>query len=115
MLFDGGMPGDEQLIEESYITVVMTVVVTRHAALVDLLRERGIIGAGARVLEHATPEDVRERHVIGVLPLNLAALATSVTEIPLALAPELRGKELDLDTLRAIAGDAVTYEVRRVN
>ena len=88
-----------------------TVVVTRHPALVELLRERSIIGEGARVIEHASPEEIKGKHVIGVLPLALAALAESVTEIPLKLTPEMRGKELDLDTLREIAGPAITYKV----
>jgi len=88
-----------------------TIVVTRHPALVELLRERGLIGDDVRVISHATPQDVQGKHVIGVLPLSLAALAASVTEIPLTLSPELRGKELDLETLRQVAGEAVTYQV----
>lgn len=48
---------------------------------------------------------------IRVLPLSLAAQAESVTEIPLALTPDLRGKELDLATLLRVAGEAVTYTV----
>lgn len=87
------------------------VIVTRHPALVELLRERGIIEGNATVLEHATPADVQGKDVIGVLPLSLAALANSVTEIPLALTAEMRGKELDLETLRKIAGKEVTYKV----
>lgn len=90
-----------------------TIVVTRHTALVDLLIERGLIDSGTPVISHATPEQVTGRDVIGVLPLSLAALANSVTEIPLALTPELRGRELDLETLRSIAGEAVTYRVIR--
>jgi putative CRISPR-associated protein (TIGR02620 family) len=88
------------------------VVVTRHPALVDLLMERGLIGPGAKVITHATPDDVHGQDVIGVLPLSLAALANSVTELPLAITPEMRGKELDLETLRQIAGDAVKYRVQ---
>jgi len=88
------------------------VVVTRHDALVALLRERGIIqGDDVTVLAHASADDVRGRHVIGVLPLSLAALAASVTEIPLSLTPDMRGRELGLDELRGIAGQAVTYQV----
>lgn len=112
-----------------------TIVITRHPALVQLLRERGIIDppcpvCGERpgeenefsschvvharpvtIVPHATPALVRGKHVIGVLPLGLAALATSITEIPLALSPEMRGKELDLSTLRQVAGEPVTYKV----
>lgn len=89
------------------------IVVTRHPALVELLKERGIIKDNVRVLFHAGPEDVRGQDVIGILPLSLACLAKSVTEVPLTLTPEMRGKELDIDTLRQIAGDAVTYVVTR--
>ena len=67
--------------------------------------------AGVPILEHANAEDVAGRHVIGVLPLALAAHAASVTEIPLALAPADRGRELDLPRLRQIAGAPVTYIV----
>jgi len=88
-------------------------VVTRHPALVDYLREQGLVGDGVEVLTHASVEDVRGRHVYGVLPLFLAAEATKVTEIPLALTPEMRGKELDIETLRKIAGEPVTYVVTR--
>lgn len=89
------------------------IVVTRHPALVALLVERGLVKEDVEVISHATPEQVAGKDVIGVLPLNLAALAASVTEVPLALTPELRGKELDLEILREIAGEAVTYKVTR--
>lgn len=89
-----------------------TIVVTRHASLAALLRERGVITEDARIVAHATPDDVRGARVIGVLPLALAALAESITEIPLTLTPEQRGRELTLDELRACAGEAATYTVR---
>lgn len=87
------------------------VVITRHPALVELLIEKGLIPQGTNVITHANPDDVRGKDVIGVLPLSLAALAASVTEIPLTLAPEDRGKELGIDRLRQIAGEPVTYKV----
>lgn len=88
-----------------------TVVVTRHRALIFHLVEAGIVSSGVPVLEHAGPDDVRGKHVVGVLPLRLAALAASVTEVPLDLAPHHRGRELGLDEVRAIAGEPVTYRV----
>ncbi len=88
------------------------IVVTRHKALVELLRERGIIDEAATVLEHVTdPAQIAGQDVIGVLPLSLAAGAASVTEIPLALTPDDRGKELSIERLREIAGEAATYTV----
>ena len=91
-----------------------TVIVTRHPALVALLRERGLIDGTETIVEHANVEQVQNKHVIGVLPLSLAAEAASLTEIPLSLAPEDRGQELSLDRLREVAGPARTYVVREV-
>jgi hypothetical protein len=89
------------------------IVITRHAALVELLRERHPdLVENADIVAHATPELVAGRRVIGVLPLHLAALARTVTEIPLALAPEDRGVELGIDRLREVAGAPRTYAVR---
>ena len=88
-----------------------TVVVTRHPALVEYLVEIGLIPADTAVIAHATIDDVRNKHVIGVLPLSLAVHAVSVTEVAMALPPELRGKELDIDQVRASAGAPVTYTV----
>jgi hypothetical protein len=92
----------------------MTIIVTRHPALVDYLRERGIVAGDVPVLPHVTEDDVRGRHVIGVLPLHLASVAEMVTEVPLALAPEDRGRELDLARLREVAGAPRTYVVREI-
>ena len=88
------------------------VIVTRHPGLVDYLRELGLVGEGVQVIEHAVAEAVTGRHVCGVLPHSLSCLTASFTEIPLRLTPELRGKELDLETLREIAGKPTTYVVR---
>jgi len=89
-------------------------VVTRHPGLVEYLRELGIVSDKVEVITHATPEAVTGRHVCGVLPHSLSCLTASFTEIPLRLTPELRGVELDLETLRKIAGEPVTYKVERV-
>lgn len=90
------------------------VVVTRHPALVALLVEKGLVPEGTPVIDHATPEDVAGKHVYGVLPLSLAAKAALVTEIPLKLTLEQRGKELTLDELRQCAGTPTTYRVEEV-
>lgn len=87
------------------------VVVSRHAGLVDYLREIGIIDAATPVLPHATADDVLGKHVVGVVPLHLAAAAALVTEVPLDLPFELRGLELSADQVRLHARPPVTYRV----
>lgn len=90
-----------------------TIIVTRHKALVQYLIETGMVTAETPIITHVTSKDVKDKHVIGVLPLHLAALAATVTEIPLDIPAELRGKELDLKQVRQFAGDPVKYSVRK--
>ena len=90
-----------------------TIIVTRHKALVQYLIETGMVTAETPIIAHVTSKDVEDKHVIGVLPMHLAALAATVTEIPLDIPAELRGKELNLEQVRRFAGDPVTYSVRK--
>ena len=90
------------------------VVVTRHPALFDFLIEEGIVQEGNFLLiAQAKAEDVEGKDVIGNLPLHLAAMAHTITEVPLKIPFELRGKELTLDQIRKYAGDPATYNVDR--
>ena len=91
-------------------------VVTRHKALVDYLLNKNIIKEGEfKLIEHADYTEVQGQDVIGVLPLQLSAYAKSITEVPLKLTPEMRGKELTFDEVEKIAEKPVQYIVREVN
>ncbi len=95
--------------------ITKALVVTRHTGLVEHLRNIGLIGADAQVLEHASEEDILGRDVIGVLPHSLSCLCASFTEIPLALPADMRGKELTVEDVAKYAGEPVTYQVTRMN
>ena len=91
-------------------------VITRHKALVDYLLDKDIIKEGEyKLIEHADYKDVEGQDVIGVLPLQLASYAKSVTEVPLKLTPEMRGKELTFEEVEKVAEKPVQYIVREVN
>ena len=90
------------------------VVITRHPALVEYLREQGIVSGDVEVISHASPDAVQGKHVVGVLPHSLSCLCASFTEIPLRLPLEMRGKELTIEDLRKYAGSPVTYIVRKL-
>lgn len=91
-------------------------VITRHKALLAYLLDKDIIKEGEfKLIEHADYKDVEGRDVIGVLPLQLASYAKSVTEVPLKLTPEMRGKELTFEEVEKIAQEPVQYIVREVN
>lgn len=91
-----------------------TVVVTRHAGLVEYLLDIGVITDGEFELHsHATPEVVEGKDVIGVLPHSLSCLTTSFTEVPMRIPAELRGEELTLEHMRQYASEPVTYFIAR--
>lgn len=89
-------------------------IVTRHKGLVDYLISERICDVGVEVVAHATPENVRGRHVIGVLPHSLSCLTESFTEIPLLVPAELRGVELTEADVRKFAAPAVTYKITKI-
>ena len=86
-------------------------IVTRHPALVEFLREQGITGT---LLPHATEESVAGRRVYGVLPMRLAALTETFTEVSMVVPQEMRGKELTLEEIKGLNPTLVTYKVTRV-
>jgi hypothetical protein len=92
----------------------MKIVVTRHQALVEYLCLTGLTTEETPVISHATIEQVAGKHVIGVLPLSLAVHAASITEVPLALTPNDRGKELSFARVSEIASLPVTYKVTEI-
>lgn len=62
------------------------------------------------VLAEAAPDDVRGRHVVGNLPLHLAALCVSITAIEFAGAPP-RGAEYGVAEMEAAGARLAEYSV----
>ena len=90
-----------------------TIVITRHPSYVRYLVSQGLIEPGAKVVAHATPEDVAGRHVVtSGLPLHLAAMAAKLTTVGLFVPPALRGKELTLEEVEQYAQEPASYVVR---
>lgn len=94
---------------------MIDIIVTRHRGLVEYLKELGLANENSVVQSHATTDDVRDKHVCGVLPHSLSALTASFTEVPLTLPPDLRGVELSLEQVRQYAGTPETYIVRKAD
>ncbi len=90
-------------------------VVTRHKGLVEYLIDKGIITTQTEVVEHAAPEVVKGKHVIGVLPHSLSCLTATFSEVPLKLTPDMRGRELTKEDVTKVAGALVTYKVSQVS
>jgi hypothetical protein len=91
------------------------IIITRHPALLNYLVNEGVVPKNTPVYSHATPEIVSGKHVCGVLPLRLASLALSITEVTLVVPEDKRGAELTENDIREYATGISTYKVSRVN
>ena len=85
-----------------------TVIVTRHAGLVEWLKRLGIEG---EVVSHADEDTVRGKRVYGVLPFRLAALADEFVEVSMNVPAELRGKELTADDIDGLNPQMTAWRV----
>lgn len=94
--------------------MINDLVVTRHPGLVEVLKDFGLCDQTTKVIDHATIDDVKGKHVIGVLPLSLARYTRTLTEITLTLPPELRGKELTAEEVRLYMTGINVYTVNHV-
>jgi len=88
-----------------------SVIVTRHQALVEYIFREKIAPQGTKVIPHATAEEVTGMHVIGVLPLHLAALAAKVTVVEMDIPLSHRGVELSLANMDKMVTGVNTYLV----
>lgn len=90
------------------------IIVSRHPGLVDWLAAKGITGT---VISHVTdPGILTGKHVYGVLPLNLAALASQVTAVDLPNLPvDLRGKDITPQQMDDAGARMTTYVVKMVS
>lgn len=86
-------------------------IITRHNALVAYLIAKGYVSEDSEVIEHASPEVVKGKHVWGVLPHSLSCLTRSFTEVPMHLPAHKRGIELTLEDMYEYAGVPQTYVV----
>ncbi len=91
--------------------VAYDIVVTRHKGLLEFLRNKGLISSDTPTVGHAQLKDVEGLHVLGILPLNLAAKAASITTVDLEVPIELRGKELSAEQTAQHYVGLTTYRI----
>lgn len=87
-------------------------IITRHPGYTAYCKSINLIDDATIVIEHATADQLKGRHVItSGLPLHLAALCASLTIVPLDIPLEARGKELSIEEIRKYAGKPQCYRV----
>ncbi len=87
------------------------VIVTRHPALAELLAENGVI---AKMISHASAEEVRGRVVVGNIPNHLGCEAELVVSPVIVIPEAMRGKELSLDEMRLVCHGFESYVITKV-
>ena len=95
----------------------MKVLITRHEATKQLFRELNIIDGNTLILDHIDKSNIhliKNKDVIGILPLDLAVQCKSSTspiwDIPL----EARGNEWEYEEIKRYFKGMKKYEVREV-
>jgi len=94
-------------------TVVVTVVVTRHPGALEWLQKHHPNLGEAEVVSHATPEQIMGARVVGVLPVNLAALCGEYWHLSMEVPPEARGKELTCEDMERFGCSIERFVIRR--
>ncbi len=89
-------------------------IITRHPALLTVLVEDFGVSPDTPVVAHATAGDLKDKHTLGVLPVGLAALTASHTELVLRVPPELRGTELNAQQVRQYMAGLKAYQIQEV-
>ena len=91
-----------------------TVVVTKYPAIVEYLKERGWIDRDTTVHAYAKRDDIEGCHVIGVLPLHLAAHAETVTIIRISPPRGFDWAKMTVEDLYEHARPPLTYQVQTI-
>jgi len=88
------------------------IIISRHRGLVEWLRNHGVEG---KVIEQATPDDVKDKVVYGVLPLHLACLADRVITIDMPKLPfDKRGVDLSPEEMDNYGATMTAYAVYKL-
>lgn len=93
-------------------------IVTRHQGLVEYFKKEGLVDGATAVVAHVgNPDELKGKHVFGVLPIHLAAAAERVTHVPLNLPREVMAerRELSLEEMRPYIGERMTYQVHELD
>ena len=93
---------------------VKKLIVTRHPALVQYLKDKGYIDDSVEHLTFAAIADVKDKHVFGILPNWLACHTDKFTEVQLRLPTGKRATELTMDEIKFYANKPRTYIIREV-
>ena len=88
--------------------------VARHEGLQQYCREIGLINTDTPCYDAVTVALVKNKDVVGILPLKLACLTNTYTMIPLGLKRSFNISELSLEDIRRFAMPHKTYKITEI-
>ncbi len=91
------------------------IVVTRHKALYDYLVENNYISSNTKCMSKVDKEDIKNKHVFGILPNWLACKAALFTEVQMRIPSDKRNKELTIEDIRFLVYAIRTYKVTEIH
>jgi putative CRISPR-associated protein (TIGR02620 family) len=88
-----------------------TVIVTRHAGMVQWLKNHGIVGDVISHVENV--EQIAGKNVYGILPLHLAIECNCITTVDMDIPAEKRGMDISPEEMDEYGATMRTYIVLR--
>ena len=86
-------------------------VITRHAGLIEFLKNRGFDLNDTQAVAHVTdPAILDNKVVVGVLPVSLAVRCDVFIEVALDMPAEMRGKELSAEQTEQYCKGIFAYQ-----
>lgn len=76
-----------------------TIIVTRHPGALAWIQKRHPEFQDAQVIAQAKPDDLAGNRVIGILPVDLAAMCGEYWALNMRIPAEMRGKELTCEDM----------------
>lgn len=88
-----------------------TIIVTRHPGALDWLQKHHPELGEADVVSHASADQITGVRVVGVLPIDLAALCGEYWHLSMEVPPEYRGKELSCEDMERFGCSIRRYSI----
>lgn len=89
-------------------------IVTRYKGVAEYLKRKGYVEENTEILTRVQIEDVKGKHVFGVLPIWLAAHTARFTEVQLHLPDDLRGQKVGIKDIEFYMLPMRTFEIQEV-
>lgn len=91
------------------------IVVTKYQTVYDFLVEKEIIPEGTEMVSYINPKYAEGKEIYGMVPMSIAALAESYTEVKIAFNNKANPEDLSVQELERLIKYVTTFTVKKVN